>query len=130
LSACADDDDPAPVGAAGSTGTEPDAGGAAEPDAGDTQVSFAADIWPILTENCSGPSCHGEESFLPQHANPDVDMAYAEAFPVADLIAGRVAGDLTPIMPQFCTPGPGAGTCLTFAQIDLIRTWFEQGAAP
>jgi hypothetical protein len=91
-------------------------------------VSFADDVWPVLRANCAGAGCHGEGSFLPEHANSDVDVAFEEASPVADLIAGRVSGQLTPIMPQGCGPAPGFGMCLSLDEVALIRAWVEQGA--
>jgi len=134
LHGCSDDAADA-MQTAGSANVEPDAGGEAGAagdtgmDAGDDgQVGFADDVYPILIANCAGISCHGDESFLPQHANSDVNVAFEEASAVAELIAGRVAGELTPIMPQFCGPGPGQGDCLSFEQVTLIRTWVDQGA--
>lgn len=93
-------------------------------------VSFATDVWPILTANCSGVGCHGDGSFLPEHASSNVDTAYGEAEEVADLILGRVSGALMPIMPQFCGPAPGFGECLSLEEVALIRAWVDQGAAP
>lgn len=92
-------------------------------------VGFQDDVWPLLLAHCAGVGCHGAGSFLPEHANADVMVAYAEAEPVADRIAGRVSGALTPIMPQNCGPAPGYGTCLSIDEVALIRAWFEQGAA-
>lgn len=119
--------------AGGAAGTGMAAGGAAGDMPADStgeleMVSFESDVWPVLTANCSGAGCHGEGSFLPEHANPDVDVAFAEASPVADRIAGRVSGDLTPIMPQGCGPAPGFGMCLSLDEVALIRAWVEQGA--
>jgi hypothetical protein len=91
-------------------------------------VSFQTNVWPVLVAHCSGAGCHGEGSFLPEHANPDVNLAYAEAKPVAERIAGRVSGELTPIMPQGCGPAPGFGMCLSLEEVALIRAWFDQGA--
>lgn len=91
-------------------------------------VSFQSDVYPVLVAHCSGAGCHGAGSFLPEHANPDVNLAYAEAKPVADRIAGRVSGELTPIMPQGCGPAPGFGMCLSREEVALIRAWFDQGA--
>jgi len=101
----------------------------AEP-VGDGPPSFASDIWPILTANCSSIACHGDGSFLPQHAHSDVTVAYEEAEPVADLIAGRVSGQLMPIMPQFCGPAPGLGECLSIAEVQLIQAWAAADAPP
>jgi hypothetical protein len=112
-------------GAAGSLGTAGSMGMAVN-----GPVSFASDVWPILRANCSSVACHGEGSFLPKHAQADVDLAYAEAKPVADRIAGRVSGELTPIMPQFCGPAPGLGTCLSLEEVAIIQAWNDQGAPP
>lgn len=93
-------------------------------------LSFASDIWPILTAHCSTTSCHGEGAFLPQHASSDVNMAYEQAKPIADRIAGRVSGEIMPIMPLYCGPGPGFGTCLSVADVALISEWAAQSAPP
>jgi hypothetical protein len=106
-------------------------GGAANATAGtgsDAPPGFASDVWPILTANCGNVSCHGDGSFLPQHAHSDVEVAYEEAKLVADTIAGRVSGQLMPIMPQFCGPAPGLGECLSLAEVQLIQAWAEAGA--
>jgi hypothetical protein len=96
----------------------------------DAAPGFAADVYPILVANCGGVACHGDGSFLPQHAHSDVEIAFEEAQPVADRIAGRVSGQLTPIMPQFCGPAPGVGECLSIAEVQLIQAWAESGALP
>jgi hypothetical protein len=93
-----------------------------------TELSFETDVWPVLRASCDGAGCHGAGSFLPEHANPDVEVAFDEAAPVADRIAGRVSGQLTPIMPQGCGPAPGFGMCLSLEEVALIRAWVEQGA--
>lgn len=119
-------------GNAGTGGTGGTGGNAGTDGTGvaDEEVTFATDIWPILTASCSGASCHGDGSFLPRHASSDVSTAYEEAQPVAERIEGRVSGELTPIMPQMCGRAPGFGTCLSLAQVALIRAWIEQGAPP
>jgi hypothetical protein len=103
-------------------------------DAGDNAAGndgpprFSTDIWPILTVNCGTSSCHGNDSFFPQHAQSDVELAYEEAQPRAELLVERVSGEVMPIMPMFCGSGPGSGQCLSVAQVDLIRAWAEAGA--
>lgn len=111
------------MAAAGSSGS-----GGATTVGDDGPLSFASDVWPILKANCGNVSCHGDGSFLPQHAHSDVNVAYEEAEPVADLIAGRVSGQLMPIMPQFCGPAPGLGECLSVAEVQLIQAWVAAGA--
>lgn len=91
--------------------------------ANDMPPTFAVDVWPILTANCGTVSCHGDNSFLPQHAHSDVNVAYEVAQSRGDLIAGRVSGQLTPIMPQFCGPAPGIGDCLSIPEVQLIQAW-------
>lgn len=108
-------------GSGGVVGAMGGAGSAAPP-------GFAADVWPILTMKCGTSSCHGDESFFPQHAHSVVDVAYEQAQPIADVIAGRVSGELMPIMPLFCGQGPGSGECLSLAEVDLIRAWVQAGA--
>lgn len=90
--------------------------------------SFSSDVWPILTANCGTVGCHGDGSFLPEHANSDVNVAFEEAQPKADLIAGRVSGALMPIMPQFCGPAPGLGECLSIEEVRIIEAWVAAGA--
>lgn len=114
--------------APGSPGTAAAGGGGAGTPATNDPPGFADDIWPILRANCANVSCHGDGSFLPQHAHSDVEVAYDEAQPVADLIAGRVSGQLMPIMPQFCGPAPGLGECLSIDEVRLIEAWAEGGA--
>jgi hypothetical protein len=121
------------MGRGGAAGTGMAAGGAAGdmPASGMGElamVSFESDVWPVLRENCAGAGCHGEGSFLVEHANSDVDVAFDEAAPFAEAIAGRVSVELTPIMPQGCGPAPGFGMCLSLDEVALIRAWVEQGA--
>ena len=132
MSSCSSDDD---GGMMGGGGTSPSGGGGSSGAAASGGTSgggatgsadppgFADDIWPILRANCANVSCHGDGSFLPQHAHSDVMVAYEEAQPVADLMAGRVSGQIMPIMPQFCGPAPGLGDCLSPAEVQLIQAW-------
>jgi hypothetical protein len=115
-------------GSGGVTGAAGGAGGATAGAGNDAPPGFASDVWPILVADCSSASCHGDGSFLPQHAHSDVEIAYEEAKVVADTIAGRVSGQLMPIMPQFCGPAPGLGECLSVAEVQLIQAWAEAGA--
>jgi hypothetical protein len=77
---------------------------------------------------CGTSSCHGDDSFFPQHAHSDVEFAYDEAQPISATIVGRVSGELMPIMPLFCGQAPGSGECLSLAEVDLIRAWSQAGA--
>ena len=116
------------------TGTPVDTSDGGVNDAGDSAGGndapprFASDIWPILTMNCGTSSCHGNDSFFPQHAQSDVELAYEEAQPRAELIVGRISGEVMPIMPMFCGQGPGSGQCLSVAEVDRIRAWAEAAA--
>lgn len=135
LNGCSSDEtSPTPIDMSGNGGTG--AGGTAVEGSGsamggtggDAPPSFATDVWPLLTMKCSTSSCHGDDSFFPQHAHSDVELAYEQAQPIADLIAGRVSGELMPIMPLFCGQAPGSGDCLSLADVDLIRAWAEADA--
>jgi len=138
LSGCSSDEtSPTPIDTSGNGGTSNAGGdgnavGGSSSDmvgtGGDAPPSFATDIWPTLTMKCGTSSCHGNDSFFPQHAHSDIEFAYEQAQPIADSIAGRVSGELMPIMPLFCGQGPGSGDCLSLAEVDLISTWAQAGA--
>ena len=110
-------------------GVVSDAGTDAGGDAGDGgpivtngPVSFAADIYPILTANC-GP-CHATD-YLGGHnvASPDEPEAYGFARDLKGTILERVNGGG---MPPDCLGPPGSANCLSVAEVDLIRRWSAQ----
>ena len=111
-------------------------------------VSFAEDVYPILSAKCSGGSCHSRDQGLiqPGHGALDVDDAYAAtqmirtaaangqpAVRVYDRIVARASGaDPFGWMPPnpSCMQLLGSEGCLTQEELTLIETWVEQGALP
>jgi hypothetical protein len=87
-------------------------------------LSFAADIHPIFEANC-GP-CHTTNNFGGHNvADDDVDAAYDDAIALGMELLNRIDGGG---MPQACQGEPGDTGCLTVAQVELVRTWMEQGS--
>jgi hypothetical protein len=110
-----------------------DAGTDAGGDAGDGgpvvsngPVSFAADIYPIVTANCV--PCHATD-YSGGHnvASPDEAEAYGFAQNLGGTILERVNGGY---MPPDCNGPPGDPNCLSVAQVDLIRRWSAQCFPP
>jgi hypothetical protein len=114
-------------------GVVADAGNDAGGDAGDGgpiatngPVSFAADIYPILTANCV--PCHATD-YSGGHnvASPDEAEAYGFAQDLKGTILERVNGGN---MPPDCYGAPGSPNCLSVAEVDLIRRWSAQCFPP
>jgi len=111
-------------------GVVSDAGTDAGGDAGDGgpavasngPVSFAANIYPIVTANCV--PCHATD-YSGGHnvASPDEVEAYGFAQELKGRILERVNGGN---MPPDCYGPPGAPNCLSVAEVDLIRRWSAQ----
>jgi hypothetical protein len=110
-----------------------DAGTDAGGDAGDGgpvvtngPVSFAADVYPILTANCV--PCHATD-YSGGHnvASPDEVEAYGFAQELKGRILQRVNGGG---MPLDCYGPPGSPNCLSVAEVDLIRRWSAQCFPP
>lgn len=82
-------------------------------------VSYSADISPILEANCALSGCHVGEN--PQSG---IDLSsYSDVRATAR--NGRLLGTITG------SPGPQmppSGSPLPSAQIELIRTWVDAGA--
>jgi hypothetical protein len=106
---------------------------------GGNAVSFAEDIHPILLAKCSGSSCHSAaNSFLPGHAQPDVEDAYEAtqsmstlSGPVYARIAIRGSGaSPAGFMPPSCSGPVGAEGCLTEEELELIQAWVAADAPP
>ncbi len=136
------------VALAGALGCSDDASPSPSPDAGNPAdaVSFAEDIYPILSANCSGGSCHSRDQgpLQPGHGAVDVDEAYAAtqiiktaaangqpAVYIYDRIIARASGaDPFGWMPPNppCAASLGAEGCLTQEELTLIETWVAQGA--
>lgn len=103
-------------------------------------LSFATDVYPIFVEKCEGCHSEGGSNFYPEHAAPDVDVAYASTVArnvegefFYDRILERTSGESPRgIMP----PGPpcegalDAEGCLTTEEHELIQKWVDEGALP
>jgi len=126
-------------GMGGSAGT----GGSA----GDGAVSFAADIHPILVLKCSDQAsqCHSSPNngpFQPGHGATSADVAYDETQelssagePIYERMLERVTTEGPMSMPPPyanppCEGEVGAPGCLSEAEVELLRTWIEQGTPP
>jgi mono/diheme cytochrome c family protein len=101
----------------------------AAPPTGGTAVEFERDVLPIFRRACFG--CHGPEKQKSGYRldirqvalsggdgyAPNIVPGNADASPLLDFLTGR--GDLAM---------PPEGPALADREIDLIRTWIEQGA--
>lgn len=79
---------------------------------GDTLVSFAGDLLPLIEAYCSISGCHDGSNGL-----ADALTSYAEVRPVADSIIAQVARREMPI-----------GITLTETEIAMFTRWLAQGA--
>jgi hypothetical protein len=77
----------------------------------------------IFAVRCAG--CHDDS-----WGSSTLADAYAAAVAYAGDIASRVAGLGGSIMPNDCGAAPGQGSCLSVAQVELIRSWVDQGTQP
>jgi hypothetical protein len=112
------------------------------PDDGIPQISFAADVQPILTRRCTSPACHAGST--PQEG---LDLRAETAHPALVGVRSRQCPDqllVTPGAPAHsyayakllgigpCFAGarmPSTGRPLTDAEVTIIATWIAQGAA-
>ncbi len=89
---------------------------------------FQNDVLPLLLSNCSTSGCHDQET-----AQKDVILTnYASVISTGDIKPGDPYGSeifekITETDPEKRMPPP-PGTALTSVQIDIIKTWIEQGA--
>lgn len=98
------------------------------------EISFADDVLPIFGASCSGSGCHvGERtngvrldsyeqvtsSVGLQYGSPIVEPGNAADSPIIDKITPN---------PQFGVRMPFGRAPLSALQIDLIRTWIDDGA--
>lgn len=98
---------------------------ASPPAAGGGDLSFEADVYPILSSSCAG--CHGASGFAGVSvADSDVEAALESAVADEERILSEIeAGD----MPQGCGGPPGSGgVCLTEDEFDTLSAWYEAGA--
>jgi len=118
-----DDDDPPvtpPADDQEDPPAEEDPGAEEDPPA--AELSFEADIFPILESTC-GP-CH--TSLSPNLAGPDVDTAFDAATNSQERVLTRI-GDGG--MPQGCGGGaPGDPGCIAVEDLAILEAWYEAGA--
>jgi hypothetical protein len=118
-----DDEEDPPVTPAGDDEEDPPAG---DPPGGDdppaAELSFEADIFPILESTC-GP-CHTSQT--PNLAGPDVDTAFDAATSGEDRVFARID---TGGMPLGCGGGePGDPGCIAADDYETLSAWYEAGA--
>ena len=80
---------------------------------GNTGISYANDIKPIIDARCAGSSCHGAGNGSRDFTNPDNLKSNASG------VKSRTAGRSMP---------PAGATALTQEQIDRIGCWVDDGA--
>jgi hypothetical protein len=124
-------------GTGGSGGTSGSGGGGQMP----PEVTFTADIHPILLAKCGASGCHDGDNapILPGHGAADVMEAYeatqeeSTAFDgfVYERILIRITDEESMMPPNFANPRCegeiGTPGCLTQAEVDLIEAWIEDG---
>ena len=97
-------------------------------------VSYSADVRPVLDASCGGAACHIPNttngvnlsnyasiraSVGFQYGSPIVVPGDADASPMVDKISGQ---------PQFGERMPRGMTPLLAGEIEIIRTWIDEGA--
>lgn len=86
-------------------------------------LSFTADIYPILLEECG--RCHaggGLPAFASANAASSYDVAFRERGEIVELIAdGEMPEDT-------CRGAPGSNGCVSVADFNLIQQWVAAGA--
>lgn len=130
--ACSDGGDPVSPG-----NGNPSGGGDGGNDS--TQVSFSADVLPILTASCASVGCHGAGS-RSGDLSLDAGDAYGESVgavsfgyaPALRIAAGDPSGSVLYQKlvgnPSFGVRMPYGGAPLAADEIATIRAWIEQGA--
>ncbi len=93
------------------------------------KIDFARDIQPILEKNCL--PCHGAKKAMGQLRLDDKRLAFIGGSSGAAILPGNSKSSL--LVQRILGLGdqarmPLAGDALSKAQIDLIRTWIDQGA--
>lgn len=78
------------------------------------QVSFSADVLPIMELRCATSGCHVDGG-----SAPFVIEGFGDVQPRAGAIKARVAGRTMP---------PSSATALSDAQIEIIVAWVDGGA--
>jgi hypothetical protein len=108
------------------------------------EVTFAADVHPILLAKCGASGCHNGDSAptLPGHGAADVMEAYEATQEESTTSSGfvyeriliRITDEEIMMPPDFANPPCrgeiGTPGCLTQAELDLIEAWIEAGTPP
>lgn len=98
------------------------------------EVSFAADIQPILTNSCGGFGCHVGESTNGVEVSNYAQVMTSQGLQYGGLIVIPGNGAESPLVdklglnPRFPSRMPLGAAPLTATQISLIRTWIDEGA--
>ena len=106
-----------------------DAGDAGDVEVAPAEVSFAAQIHPILRVRCA--PCH-ETQFEGGHnaASPDLDEAYGFSRNLGSRLTERINGGGMPPSyappPQNCDGPPGSPGCVGVEEFALIERWVGQ----
>ena len=84
-----------------------------------TDVSFSAEIQPIISDNCAIPGCHNAGS---QAAGLNLEeFQQVKNIAASGEFVGRITEQSGPLMPQ---GGPPLPQC----EIDKITAWVQDGA--
>lgn len=101
---------------------------------GGAGVSFNRDVRPILSEHCfrcHGPDAHARKAGLRVDRKDGVravlESGSAAVVP-GDLDASELYARVTSDDPGETMPPPETGHALTKAQLEILKTWIEQGA--
>lgn len=100
------------------------------------EVSYAADIQPILSSRCAIPVCHGagwsSGGYTMGGGAPYTTVRNAVGLHGPIIVAGNASTSnlylKTTIIPPFLTRMPFGGPFLSDAEQALIRDWINQGA--
>ena len=103
-------------------------------DAPTENVSFEQDVLPIFAGSCSGVGCHVGETTngvrLDSHERVTSSIGLQYGGPIVvpgDAAASPIVDKITP-NPEFGVRMPFGRAPLPAAQIELIRTWIDEGA--
>jgi hypothetical protein len=122
-----DDEDDTPAASAADDEETPPADDTEDPPAGDppaAELSFEADIFPILSDTC-GPCHAGAGAGGNDIADPDVATAFEEATRVEDRVLDRIESGT---MPPGCSGPPGSDGCMSEEDFADLEAWYEAGA--
>lgn len=99
-----------------------------------TDVSFSADVQPILTSSCGGAGCHIDQTTNGVNLSSydqvisSVGLQYNQRIVIPGDGAGSPLVDKLGPRPEFGTRMPQNAAPLSNDQIALIRAWIDEGA--